>query len=169
MLTKERLKEILNDHFNYEVLELVCCKQFHKLRVNPELAQAFVNMNLEHTLLHSRNLYEFYFRLKIPPRYRDSDYPRANMYVLGFRVPPFTTNITEQFWEKSSNQILHLGLDRTSNVSEKFNSFQTIGIANDLLVITKDFVDQLEAESNGFYMGLEMVELKKNIDAFIQL
>ncbi len=165
MIGQERLKDIINNHFTYEVIELANCKEIYKGRVPSNLVQAFVNMGLEHTLLHSRVLYEFYFRLE--RRENPREHPRANMFVTDFRKPDFATNITETFWEKVNNQILHLGVNRTGEPSEKFTIPETIGIANDILMITKDFLIRLEPVNEGFFWGDKLRELKSNIDHFV--
>ena len=61
--TLERLKDIITDHYNYEVTELAMCQVLFRYN-DPKLANLFIDMNLEHTLLHARNLFEFYYRLK---------------------------------------------------------------------------------------------------------
>jgi hypothetical protein len=173
MHSKPKLKGIINEHFCYEVTELCNSKSLIKEGVPPcilpQNAQAFVNMYLEHALLHSRNLYEFFFDLRLPPRvYTDTSYPRANMCVPPFTAPGFTSNIKPDFYEKVCNQILHLGIDRTGSSSDKFKTTECPRIANDLLRITKGFLVQLEAVDNRFYFCKEVDSLKANIDRMIQ-
>jgi len=178
MHSPSKLKYIINNHFNFEVIELANSKLFMSRTFfgagNPA-NQAFINMTLEHTLLHSRVLYEFYFRLKKVEEYNDSSYPRANMYIPKFEKPSFTDNIKDEneeqhelgFWKKVNNQILHLGINRTGNSIEKFNALQAIGITNDILNITKDFLNQLEQIENRFYFESNLDFIKDNIDEFI--
>jgi len=88
------------------------------------------------------------------------------MYIDDFDIPDFTLNITNTFYDKACNQILHLGIKRTGDQSEKFNVMETIKIIKDLLTITKDFLNRLEP---GFFLGNELKYLKANIDTYIQM
>lgn len=163
-INSAKLKDLLGD-FNYEVLELANCKNFYNWMNQTNLGSSrrvFVNICLEHTLLHSRVLYEFYFRGK----YNPYSYPRANMYIKDFKAN-FTANITRKFWYKVNNQILHLGVGRTGVTSKKFNITEGMNIANDLLRITKDFILRLESIEDGVYITKEIAELKRDIDSYI--
>ncbi len=171
MYARERLREIITDHYNYEVIELANCKTLFRYFV-PQFRQ-FINMNLEHTLLHSRVLYEFYYRLKL--KYDDTSYPRANMYITDFTRPAYTENIKDEnketnelgFWIKVSNQILHLGKERTSDPSSKFTLGEALNIANDLLRITKNFLGKLEKVENGYYFDATLRTLLGIVQASI--
>jgi hypothetical protein len=90
------------------------------------------------------------------------------MYVPPFTKPAYTQDITADFLKRASAQIQHLGIDRTSTPSEKFNVSQTVSIVNDLLRITKDFLDKLEAVDSGFFFDTPLKQLKKDLAQYIQ-
>jgi hypothetical protein len=165
---REKLKDIVNDHFVYEVTELFGCKKLWTMYRPPLFESAFINMNIEHTLLHARVLYDFYYKLDHQNGYNENSYPRANMYVPTFTRPSYTSEITEDFEAKVNAQINHLGLERTSTPSEKFNVGQTVAIANKLLAITKEFLNPIETEDGGYFFQAGLRDLKPNIDSFVQ-
>ncbi len=180
MEQKEKI-EFIDMHFFYEVQELLNAKFFlrkvmkgevvYNLTVSkyykehPEefvkwLGALSMNMAIEHSLLHARILYEFYFMPKPNPH----EHPRAIMFVPDFQVPAFTANIKEDFSEKVNNQITHLGSKRFEEASKKFSASETIAIINDLLRITKKFLERLPEE----YHTEKLKELIKNMDDLIK-
>ena len=125
-------------------------------------------MNIEHTMLHARGLYEFYYCIDTNPNnYNETHNPRANMYVPSFTKPAYTQDITADFLKRASAQIQHLGIDRTSTPSEKFNVSQTVSIVDDLLRVTKDFLDKLEVVDSGFFYT-RLKDLKNDLAQYIQ-
>lgn len=166
---RDKLKKIINDHFVYEITELYWCKTLWTMPRAAGYDQAFINMNIEHTLLHARSLYEFYYMLDTNPNnYNPGSLPKANMYVASFTRPTTAKEIKSDFYKKANDQINHLGIDRTSVASDKFTVAQTIAIANDLLAITKDFLKPLETEGGGFFFDVGLKDLKSNIDAYLK-
>lgn len=173
MPTRERLRDIITDHFNYEVKELVNCRFLALAEYPEQLRPAFINMNLEHTLLHCRVLFEFYYKLK--ERYPEHHYPRANMYLPDYVRPAFTLDIKDEdenfgepgFWKKVNNQILHLGSERTSEPPEKFTIGEALNVANDLLKITRDFLSRLESVEDGYYFNSTLQLLSVMVEGAI--
>jgi hypothetical protein len=165
---KTLLKTIINDHFVYEVTDLYNCKALWTLIREDQSKQAFVNMNIEHTLLHARGLYEFYYCLDgNPDNYDEGHNPRANMYIRDYTKPGYTAEVTKEFMEKSSDQIQHMGIHRTSDPAKKFNVGQTIQIATDLLKTTNSFLERLEKEEPDFFEK-PLRELKSDMDWMIE-
>ncbi len=165
---REKLGDIVNDHFVYEVTELYGCKRLWTMYRPQMFEQSFINMNIEHTLLHARGLYEFYYKLDHPNGYTENSWPRANMYVPNFARPAYSNEITQDFEKRVNAQINHLGLERTSNTSAKFNVGQTVAIANSLLATTKEFLNLIETEDGGYFFQAGLGGLKSRIDNFIQ-
>jgi hypothetical protein len=106
--------DYLNEHFVYEAQELVSCGLFHAsilkhTRAMRErmLYEVFVNISLDHTLLHARNLLEF-------PFYKedgDGKYARAVSYVTDWVRPPMTPNLS-LLERRVNDEITHLGWNR---------------------------------------------------------
>ena len=117
----------IQKHFMYEVQELLNARFFlsavkkgevmysipNPRNVSPaaisqHLGTISMNMALEHALMHSRILYEFYF---VPEESKKAPHghPRAYMYIDDYKKPAFTKNITAVFYDKVNNQITHLG------------------------------------------------------------
>ena len=91
--------------------------------------------------------------------------------VPDFRIPAYTAYIKEKneaihepgFYEKVSNQIIHIGKERTSKPEDKFTLGEALNIANDLLIITMDFLRRLKKVNNGYYFDGPLPELRKNL------
>ncbi|MDE1833280.1 MAG: hypothetical protein KGH58_02575 [Candidatus Micrarchaeota archaeon] len=166
---KNKLESSLG-HFNYEVQELAFCKCFFKVAYPEQQRQAYLNRDLEHIVLHSRNIYEFFYKQTHPNGYVESSNPKANMYVK-WEAPPFDDVITAGFEAKASDQINHLGINRTEDSKEKFTVSETIKIANKLLNLTKEFLSKLEEVEGGYYFDKVkvLIGLKRDIDALIKL
>jgi hypothetical protein len=50
---RDKLKKIINNHFVYEVTELHWCKTLWTMSGAAGYDQAFINVNIEHTLPHA--------------------------------------------------------------------------------------------------------------------
>ena len=80
----------------------------------------------------------------------------------------YSNEITQYSRKRVNAQINHLGLERTSNTSAKFNVGQTVAIANSLLATTKEFLNLIETEDGGYFFQAGLGGLKSRIDNFIQ-
>ena len=135
---KDDLKKQINNAFYYEVLELFQSKRFYQISVmnKKELDRnfnLFNNIAIEHAILHASNLFEFYTQNK------DTE-PRAVLYVKDWKSPPQTGNLKD-FERKANNQIRHIGNLRHPFIQNE--DWNIVGLVNQLLAITKDFLDQL--------------------------
>lgn len=168
----------LKDHFSYEVHELLNARFFLKAvkdgnisyevsnlktreklgEISKELGNIYMNVAIEHALLHSRALYEFFFLPEPNPR----NYPRAVMFA-DFPPPRFTDNISKDFYEKVNSQITHLGAKRFEEAQKKFNYNETLGILNYLLKISNDFIMKLDAKYVSDNLMQLSDQLNKNI------
>ena len=87
MVSEEEKARFLNEHFAFEVRELIYSVWFfitskhHEVGVQLEVEQFLLNTSLDHFLLHARNLLEFYYWTGKP-----SKYANAKEYIPDWRT-----------------------------------------------------------------------------------
>ena len=163
MAASKEMIEYLNNHFCYEVDEIYSSsylvtsisKREHKIKPNyPAFYAALMNIGIEHTLLHSRVLYEFYYKPKV------NDYPRATDYVINFK-PEIKAHLNEDFYKKVCNQISHLGNARF--IEPEKREWDLYEISKELIEITIQFLDALKvADSSCFEEKLNVLRERLN-------
>lgn len=150
--TFDEKKEYLNEHFRYEVTELLSELYFHTSLVkrieNGEYeAQQYMNMSIEHACLHVRNLDEFYYDGLKKGEYRAADY-----------IPSWINTERSQYLESSktriNNEIAHMGSKRYINPEDK--QWDIPKLVWEILDVTSKFLNQLDEN----YYNMELKELK---------
>jgi hypothetical protein len=143
----------INEHFRYEVEELLYSALFFisvqaraKQLSDKKILTVFQNTVLDHTLLHARNLLEFYY-------YKDKEgYARARAYVSSWQFPIKTPNV-RKLEARVNDEVTHLGWKR---LDVKDKTWNPLDVINELLGTTADFLVQLDRK---FYReGLTMLE-----------
>jgi hypothetical protein len=150
---EDRKIRYINEHFRYEVEELLYSALFFisvqaraKQLSDKKIFTVFQNTALDHTLLHARNLLEFYY-------YKDKEgYARARAYVSSWQFPIKTPNV-RKLEARVYDEVTHLGWKRL-DVKEK--TWNPLGVINELLDTTADFLVQLDRKY--YREGLTMLE-----------
>lgn len=149
----------INEHLAYEVEELLYSAHFYisvqaraKQLSEKKILPVLVNLSLEHTLLHARNLLEFYY-------YRhEKKYAQAWAYVSGWQPPVMTPNV-KKLQARVNDEVTHLGWKRL-DVKLEDKTWNPLGVINELLDLTAEFLAQLDRK---FYRnGLRMLEIQMN-------
>jgi hypothetical protein len=151
---EERVRYI-NEHFAYEVRELLYSALFfvsvqaRPNQLSEEILPFFRNMAVEHTLLHARNLLEFYYY-----KGHDEKYARAEAYVRTWQSPTKTPNVIK-LGARVNSEITHLGWKRL-DVKKEEKTWYLLDVVNELLSVTREFLSQLDMK---FYRdGLKTLE-----------
>lgn len=142
-------RKYLNDHFPYEVYELVGARSFHNNL--PANNQFIKNMSIEHSCLHARNLYEFYFDNP------DSSKLVAKDYNANWAASKDTKNLKD-FAKRVNNEVSHLGFLRYTDAKDK--GWDIIGLIDEILVLTKRFLTDLDPK----YQDTEIIKLKADLE-----
>jgi hypothetical protein len=146
----------INEHFAYEVEELLNSLYFYlsvqaraKQLSEKNVLPVFVNASLEHTLLHARNLLEFYY-------YPKKKYVKANAwaYISSWQPPAKTRNVKE-LQARVNDEVTHLGWKRLE-VRPEDKSWSPLGVISELLDVTAIFLAQLDRKFYGD--GLKLLE-----------
>jgi hypothetical protein len=147
----------LEEHFSYEVREMVYCCWFsvsarqHKVGVQKDLEQFLENTALDHFLLHARNLLEFYYEVEKPHMYA-----HASAFVKGWRPPRRTPQIN-MLRNRVYPEVTHLGWSRLATPpSDK--SWILADVAKDLLLTTIQFLDSLDQKYKSDFVTVLRVE-----------
>jgi hypothetical protein len=147
----------INEHFVYEVEELLFCALFYisvqaraKQLSEKKTLQVFLNAAVDHTLLHARNLLEFY-------HYKPKEaYARAGAYVSRWQFPTKTPNV-KKLEARVNDEVTHLGRKRL-DIKLEDKTWHLLDVINELLDTTAKFLVQLDRK---FYReGLTMLETK---------
>ena len=146
----------INEHFVYEVEELLFSALFFisvqaraKQLSEKKILTVFQNTAVDHTLLHARNLLEFYY-------YKDKDemYARARAYVSSWQFPTKTPNV-KKLEARVNDEVTHLGWKRL-DIKLEDKTWHLLDVINELLDTTAEFLVQLDRK---FYReGLTMLE-----------
>jgi len=146
---EERKARFINEHFSYEVLELlqsslfILSVQARKKELSERgTYQFFLNMALEHTLLHARNLLEFFYY-----RGDKKKYAQAPAYILDWTPPSKTVNVKE-LETRVNDEITHLGWKRL-DVELEDKSWKPLGVIGELLDLTDQFLLGLDQKLYG--------------------
>jgi hypothetical protein len=104
---------------------------------------------VDHTLLHARNLLEFYYY-----KHKEEMYARAGAYVSSWQFPIKTPNV-KKLEARVNDEVTHLGWKRL-DVKLEDKTWHLLDVINELLNTTADFLVQLDRK---FYReGLTMLE-----------
>ena len=155
LISKRSKKRYLKEHFIYEVKELHhYITKFNLIKEQKEtlsrgLYVMLRNMEIEHTLLHIRVLYEFYFinSTRGYPRAENFIDTKFNSKFDGYKGKPsyfqHGRDLNKSFYDKVNNQVTHLGSQRTINKIRK--QWHLVGLVKDTLTITKEFLTKLDS------------------------
>jgi len=162
-LSFEQKKTYLNNHVTFEFAELFYSKFFFLwvFSKKDELMKmnsydVFKNISIEHTHLHVRNLYEFYFDKM------NEQHVTAIDYVKNWQIPTKTVNLKE-YEKRVNHEIFHMGILRFTNPDEK--SWDVVGLVDDMLNITRMFLKRLDGRYYG--NGIKSLkEMDKKISTF---
>jgi hypothetical protein len=146
----------INEHFVYEVEELLLSALFYisvqartKELSEKKTLQVFLNAAVDHTLLHARNLLEFYYY-----KGNEEKYAQARAYVSGWQSPTKTTNV-KKLEARVNDEVTHLGWKRL-DIKYEDKTWRLLDVINELLDITAVFTGQLDRK---FYRdGLSRLE-----------
>jgi len=146
----------INEHFAYEVEELLFSALFFisvqaraKQLSEKKILPVFLNAAVDHTLLHARNLLEFYYY-----KHKEEMYARAGAYVSSWQFPIKTPNV-KKLEARVNDEVAHLGWKRL-DVKLEDKTWHLLDVINELLDTTADFLVQLDRK---FYReGLTMLE-----------
>lgn len=146
----------VNEHFVYEVEELLFSALFYisvlartKQLSEKKILHVFVNAAIDHTLLHARNLLEFYYY-----KGNEEEYARARAYVSQWRSPTKTANV-KKLEARVNDEITHLGWKRL-DIKLEDKTWRLLGVIDELLDTTAVFLVQLDRK---FYRdGLSRLE-----------
>ncbi len=147
--SEEDKVRFLNEHVCYEVEELLNCRSFfgslvkHQASIDGNLFVVFQNTALEHTLLHSRNLLEFFFYGAVKGHAQASDYVNGWQKIRG----DWTDNL-QKLEQRVNNEIAHLDWRRL-NVKPEERSWNLVPLVDDLLDTAVLFFSKLDDS----YMG----------------
>ncbi len=146
ILEKEQMIRFINDQFSYEVTQLIYGGQFycsvlkHKDRFqNNTQFTIFKNIAIEHILLHSRNLLEFFYY-----RGEEAKYARAYEYVKGWSAGDKSA-IIKELERRVNEEISHLSWKRLG-VKPEEKSWDLIDLINSFVNTTKDFLNRVDSE-----------------------
>jgi hypothetical protein len=157
---EERKIRYINEHFVYEVQELLFSALFFisvqaraKQLSEKGILRVFQNAAIDHSLLHARNLLEFYYY-----EHKEKIYARARAYVGSWRFPAKTPNV-KKLEARVNDEVTHLGWKRL-DVKLEDKTWHLLDVINELLDTTAEFLVQLDRK---FYReGLTMLETEMN-------
>lgn len=157
---EERKIRFINEHFVYEVEELLFAALFFisvqaraKELSDKRILPVFQNMAIDHALLHARNLLEFYYY-----GHKEQMYARARAYVGGWKSPAKTPNV-KKLEARVNDEVTHLGWKRL-DVKLEDKTWRLLDVINELLDTTAEFLARLDRK---FYReGLKMLETDMN-------
>jgi hypothetical protein len=142
--TEKEKVVFLNEHFAYEVEELVFCDSFiaslfhHRAAIDRKgLFAGLQNTGMEHFLLHARVLLEFLF---FGPH---EDEPRASDYVKNWSDIRQWTETLKTFQDRVNKEITHLSWRRVG-ISPEDKTWMLQPIVDDLLNTTGLFLTSVD-------------------------
>ncbi len=147
--TETDLTDFLNDHFCYEVEELIGCYAFfvssfqHRKELEERgLYVAIQNTGIDHFMMHGRNLLEFFFYKP------NNDYARASFYITGWEATPQKTENIKELERRVNFEGVHLGWRRLLVKPDEKN-WKPLLIIKDFLNTTEFFLSNVDPRYKG--------------------
>jgi len=144
--TEEEKAIFLNEHVSYEIMELLnCClfwgsSQRHSNTINSRgQGQVFLNIAIDHLLLHARNLLEFFCYKKA----EDTAYASAESHIPEWTKPTLSPAMLG-VQRRVNVEITHLVWKRLEIKTIEDKLWNPLDIADGFLVIINKFVSDLD-------------------------
>jgi hypothetical protein len=160
-------KNFLNEHFVYEVQGIVGARQLLAYALNSYTLNqmdamkymVYKNIALDNTLMHARNLVEFFF-FKLD---KDQKSARAQDYLPDW--DPQMTDEIKRFNGRVNDEITHLGWARLER-DNATKGWDLNRLTNELIVVVLEFIRQLKADGKYFDLGSGVWALAEELYIF---
>lgn len=158
--TEKQKKEMIQEHFFYEVINLLNIEILNRVNWLDETSkQISINISVDNILLHSRNLFEFFYDEKA----KKTNFAYANQFISNWKeLKPNKTEQIKQMQKRVNNECSHLTYNRFISIEHK--SWNLYQLKMDFLKVTKIFLDNLSPE----FFNERLKNFQNQLDKLLQ-
>jgi len=142
--TEKQKREMIQEHFAYELVNLLNIEILRKVNwSNENSRQISINIFVDNILLHSRNLFEFFYDNNA----KKTNFAYANHFIPNWKeIRPIKTEQIKQMEKRINNECTHLTYKRLVGIEH--NGWILNDLRLDFFNVVKIFLDNL---SQGYF------------------